>query len=296
MRVLILGATGMLGHKLWQVCRERFDTWGTVRSTSRRFAHTGLFPPGCVLSGVDAFNFSSVIQALATVRPDVVINCIGVIKQIPAAKDPITTLTVNSLFPHRLAALCQAAGARLIHVSTDCVFSGRGGTYTEDDLPDAQDLYGRSKLLGEVNDAGCLTMRTSIIGRELSSSNGLVEWFLSNRGGHVRGYTNAIYTGFPTLTLAQVIADVLERHPDLSGLYHVSSEPISKHDLLCLLRDAYQLSVDIEPCPDVRIDRSLDSGRFRAVTGFVPLPWPDMVQAMAADPTPYEEWRLAHES
>ena len=296
MRILILGGTGMLGHKLWQVCQERFDTWVTVRSSYRRYAHYGLFRPNRVLEGVDVFDFDSVIRTLATVQPDVVINCIGIIKQIPAAKDPIISLMVNSLFPHRLAILCQATTARLIHVSTDCVFSGRKGMYTEDDVPDAEDLYGRSKLLGEVIGPGCLTLRTSIIGRELSSINGLVEWFLSNRGGHVQGYTNAIYTGFPTLILAQIIADVLEHHPDLSGLYHVSSEPISKYALLCLLHDAYQVSIEIESFPGVRVDRSLDSSRFRAVTGFVPLPWPAMVQAMATDPTPYEEWRQAHVS
>lgn len=296
MSVLILGGTGMLGHKLWQVCQERFDTWVTVRSNYSRYARLGLFHPDHTLEGVDVFDFDSVIRALATVRPDVVINCIGIVKQLPAARNPVISLTVNSLFPHRLAILCQAAGARLIHISTDCVFSGRKGMYTEDDAPDAEDLYGRSKLLGEVNDPGCLTLRTSIIGRELSSTNGLVEWFLSNRGGHVQGYTNAIYTGFPTLILAQIIADVIERRPNLSALYHVSSEPISKYELLCLLRDAYQVSIQIEPFPDVRVDRSLDSSRFRAVTGFAPLSWPDMVQAMVTDPTPYEEWRQAHAS
>lgn len=291
MRVLILGGAGMLGHKLWQVLRERFDTWVTVRSGYPAYARYDLFDPEHTVGGVDVFDFDTVMRAVATVHPEVVVNAVGIIKQLPTAKDPIVSLTVNSLFPHRLAVLCQAAGARLIHISTDCVFSGRKGMYTEDDAPDAEDLYGRSKLLGEVSSPCCLTLRTSIIGRELESANGLVEWFLSNQGGRVQGYTNAIYTGFPTLVLAQIIADVIERHPDLSGLYHVSSEPISKYELLCLLHDAYRVSTEIEPFSDVRIDRSLDSSRFRTATGFTPLPWPDMVRAMATDPTPYETWR-----
>ena len=291
MRLLILGASGMLGHKLCQVYRDRFDVWCTVRSNAHAVAQYGLYDPQRVVGGVDAFNLDSVVRAMATVRPDAVINCIGIIKQLATAKDPIVSLTVNALFPHRLANLCQAAGSRLIHISTDCVFSGSKGMYTEQDVSDAEDLYGRTKFLGEVSGTGCLTLRTSIVGRELRTTSGLVEWFLGSRGGQVRGYTGAIYSGFTTLALADVIADVLEHHTMLSGLYQVSSEPIAKYDLLCLLRDAFGLSIEIEPDSQVRIDRSLDSTAFRRATGFVPPTWGTMVRAMAGDPTPYEQWR-----
>ena len=223
--------------------------------------------------------------------PDVVVNTIGIIKQLPAAKDPIVSIAVNSLFPHRLARLCQATSARLIHIGTDCVFSGRKGMYVEDDVPDPEDLYDRSKLLGEVAGPACLTLRTSFIGRELQSSNGLVEWFLNNRGGCVQGFTNVIFSGLATRTLAGLIADVIERHPDLSDIYHVSSEPISKYQLLCLLREVFQIPIEIEPVLHHNIDRSLDSHRFRSAIGYVPPPWPTMVQAMASDPTTYEAWR-----
>ncbi|HEY3229779.1 MAG TPA: sugar nucleotide-binding protein, partial [Roseiflexaceae bacterium] len=170
MRILILGAAGMLGHKLCQAYHNRFDTWATLRGGAREFASYELIAADRLLVGVDADNFDSVVRALATVHPDVVINCIGIIKQLPSAKDPIISLVINALFPHRLANLCQAAGARLIHISTDCVFAGRKGMYTEDDVSDAEDLYGRSKYLGEVGAAGCLTLRTSIIGRELRTT------------------------------------------------------------------------------------------------------------------------------
>jgi len=291
MRVLILGASGMLGHKLWQVFQSRFETWGTVRSSYHTYARFSLFDPERLLGGVDASGFDTVVRAFETAKPDVLINAIGIIKQLPAAHDPIISLEVNSLFPHRLARLCQASNTKLIHVSTDCVFSGRKGMYVEDDAPDADDLYGRSKLLGEVSGTNCLTLRTSLIGRELKTAHGLVEWFLSNRGGSVRGYTNAIFSGFPTLILGDIITNVIERHPDLSGVYHVSSEPISKFQLLCMLRDAYQIPVEIEPFPNISIDRSLDSSRFLAATGYQPPPWQEMIRTMVNDPTPYEAWR-----
>jgi dTDP-4-dehydrorhamnose reductase len=291
MRVVVLGATGMLGHKLWQVCRDRFDTWAVGRTTCGEYARYGLFDPDHFMGGVDVFDFDSIVRAFAVLRPKVVVNCIGIVKQLPTAKDPVASLTVNSLFPHRLAALCQATGARLIHISTDCVFSGKKGMYTEEDIPDAGDLYGRTKYLGEVGGPGCLTLRTSIIGRELRTSNGLVEWFLSNRGGKVRGYTRAIFSGLTTLALARVIANVMEQHPQLQGIYHVSSEPISKYELLCLLREAFRVEVEIEPYPAVQVDRSLDSSRFREATGFIPQTWSEMIQELASDPTPYDQWR-----
>ncbi len=291
MRILILGGNGMLGHKLWQSFQNRFETWATLRSGFHDYESYALFDPLRTLSGVEVQSFDQIVRAVETAHPEVVINAIGVIKQSPAAGDPVISLTVNSLFPHRLSALCQAVGTRLIHISTDCVFSGRKGRYTENDMPDAEDLYGRSKLLGEVTGSHCLTLRTSIIGRELKSAHGLLEWFLSHRRGQVQGYTNVFYTGFPTLMLAGIIADLIERHPDLSGLYHVSSDPISKYELLCLIRDSFQIPIEVEPFPDIHIDRSLDSSRFRAATGFEPLPWHEMVRAVVTDPTPYEEWR-----
>ncbi len=296
MRVLILGASGMVGHKLWQVFRDGFDTWATVRSSYQDCARYGLFDSSRLLGSVDAFDFDTVVRAFETVQPDVVINAIGIIKQLPEVKDPIISITVNSVFPHRLARLCQSAGTRLIHISTDCVFSGRKGMYTEDDTPDADDFYGRSKLLGEVTGSNCLTLRTSMIGRELDTRYGLIEWFLSNRNRSVRGYSNAIFSGFPTVIFAKIIAEVIDRHPDLSGVYHVSSEPISKYHLLCLLRDTFQVSIEIEPFHDVCIDRSLDSSRFRAATGFVPPAWSEMVQTIVSDPTPYDAWRRARDS
>lgn len=290
-RVLIIGGAGMLGHKVWQRLAPRFDARVTLRASADEYAPLGLFDQQRVISGLDASNFAGLEATIADVRPDVVINCVGIIKQLPQAHDAIASITINSLLPHRLAAACAKNGARLIHISTDCVFSGRQGMYRETDFSDAEDLYGRSKFLGEVSEAGALTLRTSIIGRELRGTSGLVEWFLANRGGAVDGYEKAIFSGLTTLELADLIGDVIERHPSLSGLYHVSTEPIDKLTLLHLLNEAYGANATIRPSSAVRIDRSLDSSRFREATGWAPRPWPKLVEAMAADPTPYDDWR-----
>lgn len=291
-RVLILGAAGMLGHKLCQLYKDRFDTWATVRERPERYAHYNLLPSERLIGGADAFNFDTLIQAFATVQPQIVINCIGIIKQLPTAKDPVVSLTINSLLPHRLAQLCNVAGARLIHISTDCVFSGRKGMYTEEDISDAEDLYGRTKYLGEVLAEPHLTLRTSIIGRELQTTTGLVEWFFSNRGSRVRGYSQAIYSGFTTITLAEIIAQIIESGICLTGLYQVSSESINKFALLSLLRKHFAVPIEIEPFSDFRLDRSLNSERFQAKSGIMIPSWPDMIEVMAQDKTPYELWRV----
>jgi dTDP-4-dehydrorhamnose reductase len=290
-RILVMGGSGMLGHKLVQSWNARFDVWTTLRGNFFGYRRFGIFDEDKTVPNVRVDDFDSVVDAFARSKPDVVVNCIGVIKQLKTAKDPIPTLTTNAIFPHRLAKLCRAAGARLITLSTDCVFSGRTGNYTEQDAPDAEDLYGRSKNMGEVAEENCLTVRTSIIGRELESAHSLIEWFLSNRGGRVRGFTRAIYSGFPTVVAADILANLIENYPQLSGVRHVSSEPINKYELLLLTRKAYNLDIEIEPDHDFHIDRSLDSSRFRRETGFVPPSWEAMIKRMANDETTYDEWR-----
>ncbi len=286
MRVLILGAGGMLGHKVWEVFRTRFD----CRAALRTRPNLPRFGDERVIDGFDATDFEGVCQLVESIAPDVVVNCVGVVKQLAAAHDPIASITLNSLFPHVLARACAAAGARMIHISTDCVFAGTRGNYRENDLADAADLYGRSKLLGEVTD-GELTIRTSIIGRELRTSNGLVEWFLANRGGSVRGFTKAMFSGVTTTVLAGIVADVIEQHPGLHGLYHVAGGAISKYDLLVMLNQATGAGVTITPDSGFVIDRTLDASRFCFATGIVPPGWPEMIAALAAESSHYERWR-----
>jgi dTDP-4-dehydrorhamnose reductase len=288
MKIFILGATGMLGHKLMQELSRSFDVVGTVRCSATKYATHPILAQMSLLGDVQAENFDSVIGALASSQPDLVINCIGIIKQQPSAKSPLPSIAINSLFPHRLAMLCRAMGTRLIHISTDCVFSGRKGNYTEDDISDVEDLYGRTKLLGEVTYPGCITIRTSIIGRELYSRLGLIEWFISRRGGNVQGFAGAIYTGFTTKAMASIIGDIIQKHPDLSGLWHVSSYPISKYELLKLVNHEFKLGIKIEKDTKFKCDRSMNSSRFRRATGFMPPKWDDMIAEMAADSTTYD--------
>jgi dTDP-4-dehydrorhamnose reductase len=291
MRVLVLGGAGMLGHRVWLSLRERFETFVTLRSDARAYARFGVFDAARTLEGVDGARFETVAGAFARVRPDVVVNCIGIVKQLAEASDPIASLEVNALLPHRVAALCGTAGARLVHISTDCVFSGRTGSYREEDVADADDLYGRTKLLGEVHGAGSLTLRTSIIGRELQTSHGLAEWFLERRGQRVRGFTRAFFSGLTTHALARVIGDVIAGHPGLGGLYHVSSERISKYDLLTRLNDALQARAIVEPVEEPRLDRSLDSARFWRATAMTRPLWAEMIAEMSAAAASYDEWR-----
>lgn len=281
----------MLGHKCCQILAEHHDVWATVRSDPNDFSRYNLLKHSRLLGSVDGMNIQHLLEVVEEVRPEALLNAIGLVKQIPQASDPVLAITINSLLPHHLAKLCTKVGARFIHISTDCVFSGARGGYLENDVPDAADLYGRSKLLGEVGGEGSLTLRTSIIGRELTSTNGLVEWFLSHRGASVQGYERSIFSGLSTLLLADVIADVLENHPQLSGIWHVSTTPVTKLRLLELINRAYDAQVEIEPVKGQAIDRSLDSSRFKSVTGFNPPSWEQLIEEMANDPTPYERWR-----
>jgi len=289
MKLLVLGAGGMLGHKIVQQLHPLYETWGTMRSKSSGYTIYGVCPADRILSNIDVTSVDRLVQAISHVHPDVIVNCVGIIKQREEVHDPLTSITINSLFPHRLANICNASRIRLIHISTDCVFSGTKGMYREDDLPDATDLYGRTKFLGELNRPGCLTIRTSVIGRELDTQLGLVEWFLSQNNGRVKGYRRAIYSGFTTLEMSRIISIVITNHPNISGLYHVSSDPIDKYHLLKLIRDAYRLNIDLEATDNPVIDRSLDSRRFRHITGYNPPSWQKMITEMANDPTPYKK-------
>ncbi|HOW72879.1 MAG TPA: SDR family oxidoreductase [Phycisphaerae bacterium] len=287
MKILILGAGGMLGHKLMQLYSAKYDVLGTVRQDAAAYDRYRVFPQGTLIGRVDADDFASIERAADGFGPTWIVNCIGVIKQLDAARDPLTTISINSLLPHRLAKLCSTRGIRLIHISTDCVFSGSTGMYKESDTPDPVDLYGRTKLLGEVTGANCLTLRTSIIGRELSTRNGLLEWFLQPNHKEVRGFRRAIYSGLTTIELARVIESVMHVRKELTGVYHVSSDPINKYDLLLLIREAFGIPTSVVAADTPSIDRSLASARFRQAMAYTPPPWTSLIAELAQDQTPY---------
>lgn len=280
MKILVLGASGMLGNAMLRVLSERseWQVYGTVRSEgSKKYFSPEIAQK--LIVGVDVESHDSLMRVFNKVRPTVVINCVGLIKQLADAEDPLQAIPINALLPHRLARMAELAGARLVHMSTDCVFSGAKGGYRESDPSDAKDLYGRSKYLGEVDYPNSITLRTSIIGHELQSAHGLVGWFLSQQG-QCSGFTRAIFSGLPTVALAQVIRDVVIPRPDLSGVYHVAAQPISKYDLLKLVADVYGKTIEITPSEKLVIDRSLNADRFREATGYQAPSWPELIKLM----------------
>lgn len=281
MRVIVLGASGMLGSAVFRglSASESLSVFGTVRSV-RGLDSFDKSMKDRLISGIDVLDSDSLIELFLNVAPDVVVNCVGLVKQLSSAKDPLSTLPVNAMLPHRLSKICALSNARLIHISTDCVFSGRKGMYLESDISDAEDLYGKSKFIGEVIDQShAITLRTSIIGHELNSQSSLIDWFLSQTGP-VKGYSRAIFSGVPTVELTRIILEYVIPNPTLHGLYHVSAEPIDKYSLLKLVSSVYQKSVEIQPNEELVIDRSLNSNRFRSATGYTPPSWPALIKKM----------------
>lgn len=279
-RVLVLGGSGMLGHAVCRYFCNRFDAYTVVRSAESFSA----LPKQNTRRLAEGESIGDLICQLA---PRVVVNCIGVVKQSPRMDDLEDVISTNALLPHRLESCCRREGARLIHISTDCVFSGSKGNYSETDTADADDLYGRSKLLGEVSSYGCLTLRTSIIGREVGTHRGLLEWLLGRAGLAVQGYTRSWFSGVTTLELAKILAGIIQNHRDLSGVYHVASSRISKHDLLLALDEVYDLDVTVIPNESIECDRSLDDRRFREATGIIKPDWDSMIIEMYKDSSLY---------
>ena len=282
MKILVLGASGMIGSAMVRVLGDNkaWEVFGTLRSAdAKRFFLPAV--AGKLLPGVDINNQDVLLQVFLRVRPEVVVNCIGLTKHHEEAEDPQMALPLNALLPHRMADLCAVAGARLIHVSTDCVFAGTKGNYGEADAPDAGDVYGKSKYLGEVDYPHAITLRTSTIGHELQSACGLLEWFLTQQGS-CKGFNRAIFSGLPNTEFARVVRDVVIPRPDLHGLYHVGADPIGKYELLKLIAQVYGKQIDIVRDDELKIDRSLNSWRFDQATGYKAAAWPVLIQAMHA--------------
>ena len=283
-KIAVLGAAGMLGHKVYQHLNQVFPgTVGLVRTLPDRWPLKGEIVPGA-----DARDWDRFAATLRRIRPEFIVNCIGIIKQRPDALSAASLIAINSLLPHRLAALCDEWGGKLIHFSTDCVFSGDRGSYREEDESDARDLYGRTKYLGEVRAANTLTLRTSIVGRELSGRRSLLEWFLGQSGKTVRGFRRVIWSGVTTNHAAWLVRQILCEHPELSGLYQVAGRAISKYDLLCQLRDAFAQPVQIVPDDLEHTDRSMNGEKLRNAIGYEPPSWTQLIYELSTDPTPYE--------
>jgi dTDP-4-dehydrorhamnose reductase len=274
-RVLILGGTGMLGHEAISRFTPHFEVHASVRDPEL----AAQYELPATLHAFDAYEPQALAELLDVVDPAVVLNCIGIVKQLEDASRPLPAITLNSLCPHQLAAVCEHKGCRLIHVSTDCVFSGRlplGQSYREEDEADARDLYGLTKLLGEVKEP-FLTVRTSIIGWELERASGLLAWFAGQEGKEVSGYRKAIFSGLTTRALSDVLVEVAQSYPALAGVYHIAAEPIDKFELLTMMRDRLDLDCSIRPVDEPTVNRALDPSRFRAATGIEAPAWDEML-------------------
>ena len=280
MKILVLGATGMLGSAMLRRLAESetAEVFGTVRSDDARTLFSSDLASRLLVLR-DAQDDDGLRLFFDEVRPDVVVNCVSPSRKALIAGDPLQIIPICALLPHRLARVCGEVGARLIHISTDGVFSGRKGRYTEEDAPDATDVYGLSKYLGELKDPHTFTIRTSIVGHELRSSNGLLEWFLSQEK-RCNCYDRAVFSGLPAVVLAQIVRDVVLQQPELSGVYHVAAEPISKCELLRLIAEVYGKSIEIVPDERLVVDRSLNAERFRKATGYVAPDWRTLIRTM----------------
>ncbi|ABM02634.1 dTDP-4-dehydrorhamnose reductase [Psychromonas ingrahamii 37] len=292
MKVLIIGATGMLGYSLFQnLCDvAHLDVYGTVRSIKGKEP----FFSDCeerLFKGVDVSDLAAVEAVIKEIKPDVVINCIGLIKQHSISKQHVDAVAINSLLPHQLASLCDSHSCKLIHFSTDCIFDGKKGFYTEEDTPDALDLYGRSKCLGEVDSSPHLTLRTSIIGHELDSAVSLVDWFLSQENS-TKGFSKAIFSGLPTCVIARLLIEKILPASDLSGLYQLSVDPIDKFTLLNLVADIYNKKIEIIESKELKIDRSLNSKKLRDALSLEIPSWKSLISEMHNDyENRYEKYR-----
>lgn len=281
MKIIVLGASGMIGHCIFEFLRndKNLDVYGTVRS-DKYLSHFFDKFSGKILALNDLNDQKIVNNFLVLHKPNIVINCIGITKHLTEGLMSIPSIQINALLPHILSSICSDIGSRLIHISSDCVFSGSKGNYSEEDIPDAQDLYGRTKALGEIFHASnCLTIRTSTIGREVGTRHGLLEWFLSQEN-YCKGYGKAIFSGLPTIILAQIIHEVIIPKPGLAGLYNVAAKPIDKYSLLKLISEIYSKKINIEHDDRFQINRSLDATKFKKATGYTPPNWPEMIKVM----------------
>ena len=277
MKIYIIGITGMLGGKLFLefLQNRNFKVRGSCRSLTQQINKYKKF----IDLNCDVKNLEMINKKLVKYKPDLVINCAGVVKQkIGKNFDEKNTFYVNSIFPHELYKISSKIKSRLIHFSTDCVFDGKKGNYNENFLPNSTDLYGLSKILGEVNYKNSLTLRTSIIGHEFNNKFGLLEWFLSQKK-KCDGFSECYFSGFPTIEIYLILLKII-KNKRLFGIYHLSSQKISKFQLLSLISKIYKFKISIRKNINLQIDRSLNSNKIKKIIDYKSPPWSKLIKNM----------------
>ena len=248
MRIIILGASGLIGHKLLQKLSNDFDVYATLHRSKESYGLMPLFSGQNIIDEVDVSDFENVSAILHSVNPNVILNCIGITPRKDEINNLYKVIKINSLFPHQLANWAKVNNKRVIHFSTDCVFNGSTGNYTENSLTTAEDVYGRTKALGEINYSHTLTIRSSFIGQELFGKTELLDWFLNQEGKRINGFTNTLYSGVSTNFMTHVVKTIILNAPELSGLYQLAPDkPISKYELLCIAKRAFDVNIEIIP-------------------------------------------------
>lgn len=282
-KVLIIGASGMIGHQMWMMAQKYYNAFAFIRKSKSHYDNWNLFNSKNVIDGVNVTDFSLVESKLIKIKPDVVINCTGITIRKKEIQDLNYTLNVNSLFPQKLAKWCQNQGVRLIHFSTDCVFSGKKGYYAESDIPDATDHYGTTKFLGEVIGDKILTLRIPVIGRELEGKTELLEWVLRQKNQKIKGYSRALYSGMTVHQASKEIYKLIESTTILGGLYHISTPPISKYDLIHKINQIYKLNIQIDKEDTHITNKVLISEKYQQITGFSAPSWEIMLEEALAE-------------
>ncbi len=284
MNILIVGATGMIGHRLWLGLSKDFEVHAILRRSVDSIPIKDRIDLSRTYRIDDVQNKDALEKIIARCTPDLVINCVGVVKQLDLSKDYQTSIALNSLFPHQLSEICQKYNARMIQFSTDCVFKGDRGMYSDFDTPDATDIYGRTKTLGEIDYAEhVLTLRTSFIGREIFPHGSLITWFESQRGNTIQGFSKAIYSGLPTNTLVRIFKEKIIPAVHIHGIYNLSSAPIGKYQLLKLVKDLFKLDIVVENNARFKVDRSLDSTKLRNLLNIEIPCWENLVEDLLVD-------------
>jgi dTDP-4-dehydrorhamnose reductase len=288
MKVIILGVSGLIGHKLLQKLSTDFEVYGTLHREKSKYKNLALFSGQKIIENIDINEFDVLKGVLCAVNPDVILNCVGITKRKMDVNKPLDAIMVNSAFPHRLAKWSRYHKKRVIHFSTDCVFNGKIGNYNETSEASADDTYGKTKYLGEINYDHTLTIRSSFIGQELFDKTELFEWFLSQNGKQIKGFKNTLYSGVSTTYMAIVVKDIILNHPNLSGLYQLAPEkPISKFDLLTLAKKVFNVDVDIIADTDHIHHPTLDASKLRKAINLKVPSWEEMMARMLADKNLY---------